>query len=45
MSQLKVVGLQKVYKFAVGHFLLGHVVCVLIIKNNITHTKIEVGIG
>ena len=37
-----VVGLQKVYKFAIGNFLLGHVLFVLVIKNNITQKKIEV---
>ena len=42
MLQLIIVGLQKVYKFAIGQFLIGHVVFVLIIKNNIIHKKIEV---
>ena len=35
MLQIKVVGLKKVYKFGIGHFLIGLIVFLTNIKNTI----------
>ena len=41
MLQLKVIGLKKVYKFAIKHFLTGLIVSFITVENTIKQSKIQ----